>query len=103
MSTGPETPGFRIANEFAAVDVRRREVPWGVVLELTDARTGLTVLLDALEVEALTSLDRSEREALIYRSAGPLRRGAGPPHPPEEPAEPEGPEGLAEPEEPEER
>jgi hypothetical protein len=92
MSTGPETSGFRVANEFAAVDVRRREVPWGVVLELTDARTGLTVRLDALEVEALTSLDRSEREALIYRSAGPLRRGAAPQGPPEEPEEPDEPE-----------
>ncbi len=89
MSTGPETPGFRIENEFAAVDVRRREVPWGVVLELTDARTGLTVRLDALEVEALTSLDRGEREALIYRSAGPLRRGAWPQDPPDGPDGPE--------------
>jgi hypothetical protein len=96
MSTGPETPGFRVATEFAAVDVRRREVPWGVVLELTDARTGLTVRLDALEVEALTSLDRSEREALIYRSAGPLRRGAAPQGPPEEPEEPDEPDEPAE-------
>ena len=69
-----DSPKFRIANEFAAVDVRLCRVPWGTVLELTDARTGLSVRLDALEVEALTSLDQQDREALVYRSAGGLRR-----------------------------
>lgn len=69
---------FRIANEFAAVDVEVVNVPWGVVLQITDARTGVSVQLDALEVEALTSLDKQDREVLVYRSAGPLRRQHGP-------------------------
>jgi hypothetical protein len=67
-------PRFRVVNEFAAVDVALREVPWGTVLEVTDARTGITVQLDALEVEALTTLDRGERDVLVNRSAGRLRR-----------------------------
>lgn len=67
-------PRFRVANEFAAVDVALREVPWGTVLEVTDARTGITVQLDALEAEALTTLDRAERDVLVNRSAGRLRR-----------------------------
>lgn len=65
---------FRIANEFAAVDVRRKEVAWGNALEIKDARTGITIYLDALEVEALTTLSKADREALINRSAGQLRR-----------------------------
>lgn len=67
-------PRFRVANEFAAVDIVVRDVPWGTVLELTDARTGITVQLDALEAEALTTLDRAERDVLVNRSAGRLRR-----------------------------
>ena len=65
---------FRVANEFAAVDVELRPVPWGTALAITDARTGITIQLDALEVEALTTLDRAEREVLVNRSAGNLRR-----------------------------
>lgn len=65
---------MRIANEFAAVDVSRREMPWGVALEVVDARTGITIHLDALEVEALTTLTKLDREALVNRSAGNLRR-----------------------------
>ncbi|MCU1614494.1 MAG: hypothetical protein JWO98_2034, partial [Frankiales bacterium] len=41
---------------------------------VTDARTGITVQLDALEAEALTTLDRGERDVLVNRSAGRLRR-----------------------------
>ena len=69
---------LRVANEFAAVDIEVVNVPWGLVLQVTDARTGVSVQLDALEVEALTSLDKQDREVLVYRSAGPLRRGHGP-------------------------
>lgn len=65
---------FRIANEFAAVDVEFQHVPWGAVLAVTDARTGITIQLDALEVEALTTLDRGDREVLVNRSAGGLKR-----------------------------
>lgn len=65
---------FRIANEFAAVDVRRLDVAWGNALEIKDARTGITTRLDALEVEALTTLSRAERDALINRTAGDLVR-----------------------------
>lgn len=65
---------FRIANEFAAVDVRRQYVAWGHALEIKDARTGITIHLDALEVEALTTLSKPEREALINQSAGQLKR-----------------------------
>jgi hypothetical protein len=65
---------FRVRNEFAAVDVSLEEVPWGTVLSITDARTGLSIQLDALEVEALTSLSSRDREVLVNRSAGSLRR-----------------------------
>jgi hypothetical protein len=65
---------FRIRNEFAAVDVSVEDVPWGVVLSLTDARTGMSVRLDPLEVEALTTLSPQDREVLVNRSAGTLRR-----------------------------
>lgn len=65
---------FRVRNEFAAVDVSLEEVPWGTVLSLTDARTGLNIRLDALEVEALTTLSRRDLEVLVNRSAGGLRR-----------------------------
>ena len=65
---------FRISNEFATVDVSYRKLPWGNALELIDARTGLGVHLDALEIEALTSLDITDREALVDWSAGNLRR-----------------------------
>lgn len=71
---GAAAASFRIANEFAAVDVACREVAWGAALEIVDARTGLSIQLDALEVEALTSLSASDREALVNRSAGPLTR-----------------------------
>lgn len=49
-------------------------VPWGTALAITDARTGLTVQLDALEVESLTTLDRADRDVLVNRSAGSLKR-----------------------------
>jgi hypothetical protein len=65
---------FRVANEFAAVDVELHPVPWGTALAITDARTGVTILLDALEVEALTTMDRRDREVLVNRSAGNLKR-----------------------------
>lgn len=65
---------FRIANEFAAVDITRRDMPWGVALQIVDARTGVSIELDALEVEALTTLSKSDREALVNRSAGSLQR-----------------------------
>lgn len=65
---------FRVRNEFAAVDVSLEEVPWGVVLSITDARTGLSIKLDALEAEALTALSPKDREVLVHRSAGGLRR-----------------------------
>jgi hypothetical protein len=65
---------FRLRNEFAAVDIALEQVPWGAVLSVTDARTGLTVQLDALEVEALTTLSARDREVLVNRSAGSLRR-----------------------------
>lgn len=69
---------FRIANEFAAVDVELQHVPWGNVLAITDARTGITVQLDALEVEALTTMDRRDRDVLVNRSAGSLERAHRP-------------------------
>jgi hypothetical protein len=65
---------FRVANEFAAVDVELHTVPWGTALAITDARTGLTIQLDALEVEALTTLNRADRDVLVNRSAGSLKR-----------------------------
>jgi hypothetical protein len=65
---------FRVRNEFATVDVALEEVPWGAVLKISDARTGLSVELDALEVEALTSLSTRDRQVLVNRSAGTLRR-----------------------------
>lgn len=65
---------FRVANEFAAVDVELLSVPWGTALGITDARTGISIRLDALEVEALTTLSKRDREVLVNRSAGDLHR-----------------------------
>lgn len=65
---------WRVENEYATADVRLVNVPWGVLLEVKDARTGITVQLDALEVEALTSLTMADREALVYKSGGPISR-----------------------------
>lgn len=68
---------FRISNEFATVDVELLAVPWGTALGITDARTGISIRLDALEVEALTSLDQRDREILVDRTAGGLSRRHG--------------------------
>lgn len=65
---------FRLANEFATVDIELCPVPHGAVLQVTDARTGISVRLDALEVQALTGLDRRDLDELVNWSAGGLRR-----------------------------
>lgn len=65
---------WRIQNEYATADLNLVQVPWGMLLEIRDAKTGITVQLDALEVEALTGLTMEEREALVYRSGGALSR-----------------------------
>ncbi len=74
MSSGRKPTGERVENEFAAVDLAVVEVPWGKVLRITDARTGLEVELDALALEALTRLVEADVEALVYTSAGRLTR-----------------------------
>lgn len=68
------THANRIENEFAAADIEIVEVPNGWVLRVTDARTGISTELDALEVEALTRLDRDDRKALVWTSGGRLVR-----------------------------
>ena len=64
----------RVQNEFAAVDIEVIDVPSGRVLRIADARTGLEITLDALEIEALTRLRKADLEQLVYTSAGPLVR-----------------------------
>lgn len=56
---------FRVANEFATVDIRLQPVASGVVLEFTDPQSGTCVWLDALELEALTRLSLADRRALV--------------------------------------
>ncbi len=54
METGYQDPSIQIANEFAAVQVRKVRTRNGERLEIASTRLGHSVRLDALELESLT-------------------------------------------------
>lgn len=49
-----QEPKITIFNEFAAVQIRKVETRNGVRLEISSAKLGHTILLDAMELESLT-------------------------------------------------
>ena len=61
-----------IANEFAEVQVRRIDTRNGSRLLITSPRTGQSISLDALEVEALTRQNARTLTAMVGNSIGPL-------------------------------
>ncbi len=61
-----------IANEFAEVQVRRIDTRNGSRLQITSPRTGQSISLDALEVEALTRQNARTLTAMVGNAIGPL-------------------------------
>ncbi|WP_156689311.1 dihydrodiol dehydrogenase [Mycobacterium sp. Marseille-P9652] len=62
---------IRLANEFAEVEVRRVDTRNGSRLEVRSPRTGRSITLDPLEVEALTRQNPRTLAAMVGNS-GPL-------------------------------
>ena len=61
-----------VANEFAEVTVRRMDTRNGSRLLISSPRTGRSISLDALEVEALTRQNTRTLTAMVANSQGPL-------------------------------
>jgi hypothetical protein len=61
-----------IANEFAEVQVRRVDTRNGSRLLISAPKTGRSITLDALEVEALTRQNTRTLAAMVGNSEGPL-------------------------------
>lgn len=61
-----------VANEFAEVEVRRIDTRNGSRLEISAPRTGRSISLDALELEALTRQNTRTLAAMVGNSEGPL-------------------------------
>ena len=70
-----------IANEFAEVQVRRIDTRNGSRLLITSPRTGQSISLDALEVEALTRQNARTLTAMVGNSIGPLLPDEAEPQP----------------------
>ncbi|MCV7380231.1 dihydrodiol dehydrogenase [Mycobacterium alsense] len=68
-----------VANEFAEVEVRRIDTRNGSRLEITAPRTGRSISLDALELEALTRQNTRTLAAMVGNSEGPLLPDEGEP------------------------
>lgn len=60
-----------VANEFAEVTVRRVRTRNGVRLEVRSPRLGRSILLDALELEALTWQEPGLFSDLLVEPFGP--------------------------------
>ena len=54
-----------VENEFASVLVEAYEAPTGRRLKITDARSGVSVLLDALELESLAWAEHTQLDPLL--------------------------------------
>ncbi|BBY08203.1 dihydrodiol dehydrogenase [Mycobacterium noviomagense] len=67
-----------IANEFAEVEVRRVDTRNGSRLLITAPRSGQSISLDALELEALTRQNTRTLEAMVGNMHGPLLPDDGP-------------------------
>ncbi|CPR12360.1 dihydrodiol dehydrogenase [Mycobacterium bohemicum DSM 44277] len=63
---------IRLANEFAEVEVRRVDTRNGSRLLISAPRSGRSISLDALEVEALTWQNARTLAAMVGRSGAPL-------------------------------
>ncbi|OBI27931.1 dihydrodiol dehydrogenase [Mycobacterium sp. E2238] len=61
-----------VANEFAEVEVRREDTRNGSRLLISAPRTGRSISLDALELEALTWQNSRTLEAMVGNSHAPL-------------------------------
>ncbi|MGZ4509784.1 MAG: dihydrodiol dehydrogenase [Mycobacterium sp.] len=61
-----------VANEFAEVEVRREDTRNGSRLLISVPRTGRSISLDALELEALTRQNARTLAAMVGASGGPL-------------------------------
>lgn len=61
-----------IANEFAEVEVRRLDTRNGSRLLISAPKTGRSISLDALELEALTRQNPRTLAAMVGNSQGPL-------------------------------
>jgi hypothetical protein len=70
-----------VANEFAEVVVRRVDTRNGSRLLISAPRTGRSISLDALELEALTRQNTRTLAAMVGNSEGPLLPDEGEPQP----------------------
>jgi hypothetical protein len=61
-----------IANEFTEVEVRRVDTRNGSRLLITAPKSGQSISLDALELEALTRQNTRTLEAMVGNTHGPL-------------------------------
>lgn len=61
-----------IANEFADVEVRRVDTRNGARLLITAPKSGRSISLDALELEALTRQNTRTLESMVANGDGPL-------------------------------
>ena len=61
-----------VANEFAEVQVRRVDTRNGSRLLVSAPRTGRSISLDALELEALTRQNPRTLAAMVGNTGGPL-------------------------------
>ncbi|UXA08908.1 dihydrodiol dehydrogenase [Mycobacterium sp. SMC-2] len=61
-----------VANEFAEVEVRRMDTRNGSRLLISAPRTGQSISLDALELEALTRQNTRTLAAMVGNPEGPL-------------------------------
>jgi hypothetical protein len=61
-----------VANEFAEVEVRRVDTRNGTRLLISAPKTGRSISLDALELEALTRQNTRTLAAMVGNPDGPL-------------------------------
>ena len=61
-----------IANEFTEVQVRRVDTRNGARLLITATKSGQSISLDALELEALTRQNTRTLESMVGNTDGPL-------------------------------
>lgn len=61
-----------VANEFAEVEVRRVDTRNGTRLLISAPKTGRSISLDALELEALTWQNARTLAAMVGRCGAPL-------------------------------
>lgn len=61
-----------IANEFTEVEVRRVDTRNGARLLITAVKSGQSISLDALELEALTRQNTRTLESMVGNTDGPL-------------------------------